>query len=121
MSVDVPDARVATVLTFACGEMGKPYSFGASGPNAYDCSGLTSAAWAQVGVSLPHSSKAQAGYGTPVSRSNLRPGDLVFGFSPISHVGIYIGGGRMVAAPSAGDVVKIQSLQYIPFNSAVRL
>jgi len=120
-SVDVPDDRVATVLGFACAQMGKPYKWGSSGPSSYDCSGLTSAAWAQAGVSLPHSSKAQAGYGTRVSRGNLRPGDLVFNFSPISHVGIYIGGGRMVAAPSAGDVVKIQSLEYLPFNTAVRL
>ncbi len=101
--------------------MGKPYQWGAAGPGSYDCSGLTSAAWAQVGVSLPHSSKAQAGYGTSISSGNLQPGDLVFSFSPISHVGIYIGGGRLVAAPSAGDVVKIQSLQYLPFTTAVRL
>ncbi|WP_380169389.1 NlpC/P60 family protein [Jannaschia sp. R86511] len=120
-SVEVPDDRVATVLGFACAQMGKPYAWGSSGPNSYDCSGLTAAAWAQVGVSLPHSSKAQAGYGTRVSRGEMRPGDLVFSFSPISHVGIYIGGGRFVAAPSAGDVVKIQSLEYLPFNTAVRL
>ena len=120
-SVSVPNDRVATVLGFACAQMGEPYSWGGSGPSSWDCSGLTAAAWAQVGVSLPHSSKAQAGYGSRVSRGNLRPGDLVFTYSPISHVGIYIGGGRFVAAPSAGDVVKIQSLDYLPFNTAVRL
>ncbi|MGJ7449708.1 NlpC/P60 family protein [Aquipuribacter sp. MA13-13] len=120
-SVAVPDDRVATVLGFACAQMGKPYKWGGSGPGSYDCSGLTSAAWSQVGVSLPHSSRAQAGMGTRVSRGDLRPGDLVFTYSPISHVGIYIGGNRMVAAPSAGDVVKIQNLEYQPFNTAVRL
>jgi cell wall-associated NlpC family hydrolase len=119
--VDVPDAQSATVLTWACGELGKPYSWGAAGPNAYDCSGFTMSAFAQVGISLPHSSQAQSGYGTPVSRSELRPGDLVFNFSPISHVGIYIGGGRLIAAPSAGDVVKIQSLEYLPFTAGRRL
>lgn len=120
-SVDVPDDRVATVLSFACAQMGKPYKWGGSGPGSYDCSGLTAAAWSQVGVSLPHSSRAQAGMGSRVSRGDLRPGDLVFTYSPISHVGIYIGGNRMVAAPSAGDVVKIQNLEYQPFNTAVRL
>lgn len=119
--VDVPDAQSATVLTWACGELGKPYSWGAAGPNAYDCSGFTMSAFAQVGISLPHSSQAQSAYGTPVSRSELRPGDLVFSFSPISHVGIYIGGGRLIAAPSAGDVVKIQSLEYLPFTAGRRL
>ncbi len=120
-SVDVPDDRVATVVGFACAQMGKPYKWGGSGPGSYDCSGLTAAAWSQVGVSLPHSSRSQAGYGSRVSRGDLRPGDLVFTYSPISHVGIYIGGNRMVAAPSAGDVVKIQDLSYQPFNTAVRL
>lgn len=121
VSVDVPTDRVATVLAFACSQLGKPYSWGASGPNAYDCSGFTMAAWSQVGVSLPHSSRSQAGYGTPVSRGELRAGDLVFSFSPISHVAIYLGGGRMIAAPSAGDVVKIQSLEYLPFTAGARL
>lgn len=120
-SVQAPNARAATVLAFACGELGKPYSFGASGPNAYDCSGFTMAAWSQVGVALPHSSRAQAGVGTPLSQGDLLPGDLVFSFSPISHVGIYLGDGRMVAAPTAGDVVKIQYLQYLPFTAGTRL
>ncbi len=121
VSVDVPTDRVATVLSFACSQLGKPYVWGAAGPNAYDCSGFTMASWAQVGVGLPHSSRSQAGAGTSVSRSELRAGDLVFSFSPISHVGIYLGGGRMIAAPSAGDVVKIQSLEYLPFTAGTRL
>jgi peptidoglycan DL-endopeptidase CwlO len=121
IAVDVPDAQSATVLTWACGELGKPYQWGAAGPSSYDCSGFTMAAFARVGISLPHSSASQAGYGTAVSRSELRPGDLVFNFNPISHVGIYIGGGRLIAAPSAGDVVKIQSLEYLPFAAGRRL
>jgi cell wall-associated NlpC family hydrolase len=99
VDVDVPTDRVATVLAFACSQLGKPYSYGAAGPNAYDCSGFTMASWAKVGVSLPHSSRSQAGVGTSVSEGELRAGDLVFSFSPISHVGIYLGGGRMIAGP----------------------
>ena len=121
VAVDVPTDRVATVLAFACSQLGKPYSWGASGPNAFDCSGFTMASWATAGVSLPHSSRSQAGVGTSVSKGQLRAGDLVFSFSPISHVGIYLGGGKMIAAPSAGDVVKIQSLQYLPFTAGTRL
>jgi cell wall-associated NlpC family hydrolase len=121
VNVDVPTDRVATVLAFACSQLGKPYSYGAAGPDSYDCSGFTMASWAKVGVSLPHSSRSQAGVGTSVSQGELRAGDLVFSFSPISHVGIYLGGGRMIAAPTAGDVVKIQSLQYLPFTAGTRL
>ena len=121
VAVDVPTDRVATVLAFACSQLGKPYSWGASGPNAFDCSGFTMASWATAGVSLPHSSRSQAGVGTSVSQGQLQAGDLVFSFSPISHVGIYLGGGKMIAAPSAGDVVKIQSLQYLPFTAGTRL
>lgn len=119
-SVQAPDARVAAVLAFACSQLGKPYQWGATGPNSYDCSGFTAAAWAQAGVSLPHSSRAQIGVGTRVSASELRPGDLVFGYSPISHVGIYLGGGMMIHAPSTGDVVKVSPLSYVPFAGATR-
>jgi len=121
VAVDVPTDRVATVLAFACSQLGKPYLWGAAGPNSYDCSGFTMASWAKAGVSLPHSSRSQAGVGTSVSQSQLQAGDLVFSFSPISHVGIYLGGGKMIAAPSAGDVVKIQSQQYLPFTAGTRL
>jgi len=121
VAVDVPTDRVATVLAFACSQLGKPYLWGASGPSSYDCSGFTMASWAKAGVSLPHSSRSQAGVGSSVSQSQLRAGDLVFSFSPISHVGIYLGGGKMIAAPSAGDVVKIQSMQYLPFTAGTRL
>lgn len=120
VSIDAPTARVQRVIDFACAQLGKPYVWAADGPGSYDCSGLTLAAWARGGVSLPHSSRMQAGYGTPVSRSNLRVGDLVFFYSPISHVGIYIGNGLMIHAPHTGDVVKIAPL-HAQLTAAVRL
>ena len=91
-------------MAFARAQVGKAYVFGASGPDAYDCSGLTSAAWASAGVSLPHSSVAQYDVTTRVDANSLVPGDLLFFYSPISHVGIYVGGGMMVHAsnPSTG-------------------
>ena len=120
VSIDAPTARVQRVIDFACAQLGKPYVWAADGPGSYDCSGLTMAAWARGGVSLPHSSRMQAGYGTPVSRSNLQVGDLVFFYSPISHVGIYIGNGLMIHAPHTGDVVKIAPL-HAQLTAAVRL
>ena len=99
----------ATAVAFAKAQVGKPYQWGAAGPNAYDCSGLTMAAWAQAGVSLPHSAAAQYDVTRRVSASELQPGDLIFRYSPISHVSMYIGGGMQVAATHTGDVVRIQS------------
>src|SRR5205085_4376496 len=91
-------------------QVGKPYVWGAAGPGSFDCSGLTQYAYKAAGVSLPHSSSMQSGMGTPVARSALQPGDLVFFYSPVSHVGMYIGNGQMVHASTAGDVVKISSI-----------
>lgn len=95
------------VVSIAKRYLGAPYSWGAAGPNAFDCSGFTMFVYSQVGVSLPHSSRAQIGVGERVSRSDVAPGDLVFFGSPIHHVGMYIGGGMMIHAPHSGDVVKI--------------
>ena len=81
-----------------------------SGCDAYDCSGLVQYAFAAAGIGLPHSSRVQSEMGTPVSRSQLQPGDLVFFYSPVSHVGIYIGNGQMVHAPTFGDAVKISGV-----------
>jgi peptidoglycan DL-endopeptidase CwlO len=108
-------------LAYAKKQLGDPYRFGAAGPNAFDCSGLTMAAWRQAGVSLPHSSSAQQGFGTPVSASNLRPGDLVFYYQPVSHVGMYIGNGMIVNAenPSAG--VRVTGVFSMPFSGARHL
>ena len=119
--VQAPTARVKAVLTYACAQIGDPYVWGADGPDSFDCSGLTMQAWARGGVSLPHSSKMQAGYGTRVSASALRPGDLVFFYSPISHVAIYIGKGMMVTAPQTGDTVRVKAVMYGDLVAAVRL
>lgn len=100
---------VAAVIRYAYAQLGKPYAWGAAGPVAFDCSGLTMMAWAQAGISLPHSSRAQFGVGRRVTQSELQPGDLIFRNSPISHVAIYVGGGMQVAATHTGSTVKRQS------------
>ncbi len=89
--------------------LGTPYVWGGASPGGFDCSGLVMYAYAQVGVSLPHSSYAQYGMGVPVSYDQLQPGDLVF-FDGLGHVGIYIGGGQFIHAPHTGDVVKISAM-----------
>jgi cell wall-associated NlpC family hydrolase len=108
---DVPaSGRAGVAVAAAKAQLGKPYVWAADGPSSYDCSGLTMYAWAQAGVSLPHSSRMQISSGTQVSRSQLQPGDLVFYGSPIHHVAMYVGGGQIIHAPQAGDVVKYASL-----------
>jgi cell wall-associated NlpC family hydrolase len=107
---DVPAARYSHVVPIALQYLGVPYVWGGSSPSTgFDCSGFIMYVFAQVGVSLPHHAASQFGYGTPVSRDQLAPGDLVF-FHGLSHAGIYIGGGQFVHAPHSGDVVKISSL-----------
>jgi cell wall-associated NlpC family hydrolase len=120
-TVNVPvSGRAAQAVHFAMAQIGKPYVYGAAGPNAYDCSGLTMAAWGAAGVGLPHSSSAQYGSGTHISASQLQPGDLVFYYHPISHVGMYIGHGMIVNAenPSAG--IRVTGLYSMPYVGAVR-
>jgi cell wall-associated NlpC family hydrolase len=94
----------------AMAQQGAPYVWAADGPSSFDCSGLTQFAYAAAGISLPHSSRMQSQMGQQVSRDQLQPGDLVFFYSPVSHVGIYIGNGQMVHAPTSGDVVKVASV-----------
>jgi peptidoglycan DL-endopeptidase CwlO len=108
------------IMSIARRYLGAPYVWGADGPNTFDCSGFTMFVYRQVGVSLPHSSRAQIGYGQRVSRSDLKPGDLVFFGSPIHHVGIYAGGGMMIHAPHTGDVVKISPMGRGDFAGACR-
>jgi len=110
----------AAAVRFAMAQVGDAYVYGAAGPSAYDCSGLTMAAWQQAGVSLPHSSGAQMGSGTPVSQSELQPGDLVFYYSPVSHVGMYIGNGQIVNAENPSVGVKITGVNSMPYAGAVR-
>ncbi|MDQ6874011.1 MAG: NlpC/P60 family protein [Actinomycetota bacterium] len=112
--------RGAAALRFAYAQLGKPYQWGASGPGSYDCSGLTMASWAAAGVSLPHSSRMQYASTAHISRSQLRPGDLVFFYSPISHVAIYVGGDSVIGAPTTGDVVRFQSISSMSYSGASR-
>jgi len=99
--------RAGVALRYALKQIGDNYVWGAAGPIRWDCSGLTMRSYEQAGVRLPHSSRAQFGYGRSIARSNLLPGDLVFFGSPISHVGIYVGKGKMVHAPRPGAKVQI--------------
>jgi len=101
--------NMGAVIRYAYAQLGKPYQWGATGPGAFDCSGLTLMAWAQAGVSLPHSSRAQIGIGRQVTRSELQPGDLIFRYSPISHVSLYVGNGQQISATHTGSTVKLQS------------
>ncbi|HET7351162.1 MAG TPA: NlpC/P60 family protein [Marmoricola sp.] len=112
--------RAGAAVSFAMAQVGKAYSYGAVGPNAYDCSGLTMAAWSKAGVSLPHSSSAQYSSGPHISESQLQPGDLVFYYSPISHVGMYIGNGQIVHAANPGTGVATAPLHSMPYVGAVR-
>ena len=120
-SVSVPaSGRAAAAVQYAMAQVGDAYVYGAMGENAFDCSGLTMRAWAQAGVSLPHSSSAQFSSGPRIAASDLQPGDLVFYYSPISHVGIYIGGGRVIDAPYPGLSVHISGLYSMPLAGAGR-
>jgi cell wall-associated NlpC family hydrolase len=111
----------AVAVAFAKSQIGKPYVFGATGPGSYDCSGLTSAAWREAGVSIPRNSRAQStGAGRAVSRSELKPGDLIFFYSPVSHVGIYVGNGIMVHAPRPGKSVSYSKISTMPYVGARR-
>jgi peptidoglycan DL-endopeptidase CwlO len=100
----------AAVVAYARAQVGKPYCYGGSGSACFDCSGLTMMAWQQAGVSLPHSSAAQYSVGRRVSAGELQPGDLIFYYSPISHVSVYIGNGQRISATHTGDYVRVQSL-----------
>jgi peptidoglycan DL-endopeptidase CwlO len=113
--------KAAEALRFAMGKLGRPYVWGAAGPSTFDCSGLTMWAYKQVGINLPHFTGSQWNAGTHVSRSQLQPGDLVFFYSDLHHMGMYIGNGKMIHAPQTGDVVKISSLDGRPFAGAVRV
>lgn len=124
--VDPPPAnvpvsgRAAVAVAAARAQLGKPYVWAADGPGSFDCSGLTMYAWGQAGVSLPHSSGMQINSGTRVSRSELKPGDLVFYGSPIHHVAMYVGGGQVIHAPQSGDVVKYASIDMMSYAGATR-
>ncbi|MER6243239.1 MULTISPECIES: C40 family peptidase [Streptomyces] len=104
--------RAAKALAFARAQIGKPYVWGATGPGSYDCSGLTQAAWKAAGVTLPRVTYDQVNAGTTVSLADAQPGDLVFFYDGITHVGLYIGNGMMIHAPKPGAYVREESIYY---------
>jgi hypothetical protein len=108
-------------LKYALTKVGDPYVWGATGPSSFDCSGLVVWAYAQEGISLPHYTGALWNSGMHVSRDALEPGDLVFFYADISHVGIYLGNGLMVAAPRTGENVKVQPINWSIYVGAVRI
>ncbi|MFJ6849449.1 NlpC/P60 family protein [Streptomyces sp. NPDC091271] len=113
-------SKAEKVLAFARAQIGKPYVWGATGPSSYDCSGLTQAAWKEAGVDLPRTTWDQVEVGTRVATADLRPGDLVFFYDDISHVGIYKGDGMMIHAPKPGANVREESIYYMPIYGSVR-
>jgi len=121
--VTIPTANTvgAQALQAAISRLGYPYIWGAAGPTSFDCSGLVMWAYQQVGISLPHFTVSQYNSGVHVSRNDLEPGDLIFFFSNISHVGMYIGNGMMIDAPNFGEDVKVQPIYWNAFVGAVRI
>ena len=108
-----PSSRASVAVNAALSQQGVPYKFATSSPGvSHDCSGLTLYAWGQAGVYLPHQSRAQFAAIPHVSQANAQPGDLIFYYSPISHVGVYLGGGQLVHAPATGDVVKVATVNW---------
>ncbi|MFD6285783.1 NlpC/P60 family protein [Streptomyces sp. NPDC060205] len=120
-STTAPNSRAAAAVSYAYGKLGSPYVWGATGPDAFDCSGLMQAAYRSAGISLPRTTYAQINAGQRVSRSELQPGDLVFFYSGISHVGMYVGNGQMVHAPNPSAPVRVAPIDEMPFAGATRV
>lgn len=116
---DPPDGANA-VVQFAYDQLGKPYAFGQAGPDAFDCSGLVAAAYAQAGVSLNRTSQGQWGDTTAIDRGELAPGDLVFSYGT-GHIAIYVGGGEVIHASKPGDNVKIAAMDVMPVSGYRRV
>ena len=115
-----PSSHGAIAVAYARAQLGKPYVFATAGPNTFDCSGLTMAAWAAAGVRMPHYSGSQATMFPRVGWDQLQPGDIVAFYGDLHHVGLYIGGGMMIHAPQTGDVVKIAPAWRTTFQWGVR-
>nr|WSX50211.1 NlpC/P60 family protein [Streptomyces sp. NBC_00974] len=113
-------SRAARAVAFAYGAIGKPYVWGATGPGSFDCSGLTQAAWRAAGVSLPRTTYTQINAGQRISRDQLAPGDLVFFYSGVTHVGMYVGNGQMIHAPRPGSTVRLAPVDSMPWAGASR-
>jgi cell wall-associated NlpC family hydrolase len=117
-----PGSAAAVAIEAALGQVGDPYVWGAVGPDGFDCSGLTMFAYGAAGVGLPHSSRAQSSMGRQLAPGEpMQPGDLVFFYSPISHVGLYIGNGMMVHARTFGQPVAVTSVNQGGFRFATRI
>ena len=108
------EGAAAAAVAYAYAQLGKPYRYGAAGPDSFDCSGLTKAAWGAAGVSLPHNAARQYSSMAHLTRANLAPGDLVFYYSDIHHVALYIGNGMVIHAPHTGDVVRVAGMDMAP-------
>ncbi|MEV0569638.1 NlpC/P60 family protein [Dactylosporangium sp. NPDC050588] len=108
------DDPAGRAVRYAYSQLGKVYRWGADGPDTFDCSGLTMAAWKAAGVVLPHNAARQKKTVTPIRREELRPGDLVFYYKDVSHVGMYIGDGRVIEAPREGERISMRLLDYAP-------
>jgi len=119
--VTYPSGKAGTAVKYACAQIGKPYVWGAAGPNSFDCSGLTMAAWAKAGVYLPHNAAAQRRSMPYIKRADLRPGDLVFYYSDLHHVGMYVGKHNgvdwIVHASQPGVPLKMQRMDSSPIHS----
>ena len=121
ISVPASASLAAAAVSAALSEVGKPYVYGAAGPNAFDCSGLAQYAYARTGVALPRNSAQQLDSGPRVAAADLEPGDLVFFYPGATHVGIYLGNGTMVDAPHTGAAVRMDSIEYFgPVVGATR-
>ena len=116
-----PPSTGARALAAALTAKGTPYVWGGTRPGGFDCSGLMLWSFKKAGLSLPRTAAAQSVVGQPVSLANLQPGDLVFFYSPVSHVGIYVGNGQVLNAPQTGDVVKLSPIARMPFHNARRI
>ena len=119
-SATAVSSAAQTAVNTALAQVGDRYVYGATGPNSFDCSGLTTFSYKAAGISLPRTSKAQSGFGTPVSKANLQPGDLVFFYSPVSHVAMYIGNGQIVHALNASKPVQVMKLDSMPSYAGAR-
>ena len=113
-------SKGAKALAYAKAQLGEPYARSGAGPSSWDCSGLTMMAWGSAGVSLPHSSRQQFNRGKTVAKSDLQPGDLVFFYSDIHHVGLYAGNGQVIHAPRPGKSVEYIKMSYMPYAGARR-
>jgi cell wall-associated NlpC family hydrolase len=120
-TAEAPNSRASAAVSYAYAKLGSPYVWGATGPDAFDCSGLIQAAYRSAGISLPRTTYAQIDAGRRVSRSELLPGDLVFFYSGISHVGLYIGNGQMIHAPNPSAPVRVAPIDEMPFAGATRV